>query len=100
MALFGGFLADFRHAARAQTTGGLVADADARIGFAVVECLVVGVDRNKFYAGEAFHNHSVDSVTTAAADADHLDLGKPFTHRIGVVHHIPPPSDNSGVCGW
>jgi hypothetical protein len=78
--LFSGFLrgllADLRAAARAEALGELIADTEPLRRVRQHERLRVSVDRDEFDPANPLLDHPVDGVRTAAADANHLNLGR------------------------
>ena len=96
----GGFAADLRIAAGAETLGGLVANAHFELGVGVDERLGVGVDGDELDALHAFVDHAVDGITAAAADADDLDAGKRFGDLLVFGFRMMIPKWRSGCFCW
>ena len=67
-----GLLASFRNASCSAASGQAIANDDLLAGFGVLQCLCICVDRDKLYALHTAFNHSVDSVSAAAANTDDL----------------------------
>lgn len=59
-----------------KTTGSFTSDIELYVGIREHESLRVGVHRDELHAFEAFFNHAVDGVDSAAAHADDLNLGE------------------------
>ncbi len=73
--LLGRLLTDRRIAAGAEPTGEFAANVNLGFGVAHQECLRVGVDGDELDTSEPCVDHSVDSVTATASDADDLYYG-------------------------
>ena len=71
LGLFGGGAADFRLRAGAEALGDLQAHLDDALGARGGERLRVGVGDEKSTPRKARHDHVVDGVAAAAADAAH-----------------------------
>ena len=69
-AFFSSFLASFRHAACAASSGQTVANDDLLTCLGVLQRLCIGVDGDKFHTWHSAFDHAVDSVSAAAANTD------------------------------
>ena len=77
----GAAMADFGIAARAQTRRDARPDLNLLFGLRSVERLFVGVNDDKFNAGQTGFDHAVDRVGAAASNTDDFDDGLPTGSR-------------------
>ena len=57
---------------------GILTNVDLNACFGVVQCLSIGVNRDKLNTVNASVNHAVDSRAAGAADTNNLNPGKGF----------------------
>ena len=71
-----GFLADRRLCACSKSLGQLVANLHSCGRLAELQCLLIFIDGDKFYTGNIFIDHTVDSVVTGSADTYYYNSGR------------------------
>lgn len=71
--VLGSLASDIRVGSGAEAPGQFTTDVELDVCVRHQQCLCIGVDGDELNAAQTFLDHAVDSVDTAAADADHLD---------------------------
>ena len=80
---FSSLLANRRISAASKTSGDLLTDLDRDLRLRTCECLMVCINGNKIDALNRALDHTVNSVTSAAADTDYFYCCKWFiVHRV------------------
>jgi len=74
--VLGGTTADLGVRSGSEAAGDLATDVELDVRVAHQQRLGVRVDGDELDAAQAEFDHAVDSVDTAATDADHLDYGE------------------------
>src|SRR5690606_26275123 len=68
-------LADLRLCTSTQTTGTFLAQLNFKLGFRVIQCLLVRIGINKLYALDIGLQHMLYSITTRTTYTKHSETG-------------------------
>ena len=79
--ILGGFPANVRVGAGAETAGQFPADVEFHVGVTHQQGLGVGIDGDELDTAQTHLDHPVDGVDPAASDSDDLDDGQVVVRR-------------------